>query len=67
MNFHFHVFGVAILDVLGTIAGAWWFARLCKCSFWIVLLQLLLLGTLVHHWFNIDTPLTRWLYTDSSL
>jgi hypothetical protein len=61
MNIHFHVFGVAIVDVAATVVGAWWLARKLKWPFWIVLLQLLLLGTLMHLWFQVPTPWTKWL------
>lgn len=52
---HFHVFGVAIIDVIFTIIGAYILSGLFNQSFIYVLIGLFLLGTFLHLLFCVDT------------
>lgn len=54
-----HVLGIAIFDVLATVAlagGIWYMWRL---SFWKVLVALFLVATALHLLFCVSTPITR--------
>lgn len=49
------VFDVAIVDLLLTILTAYLLTFVIKCSFWIMLGFLILLGILLHYIFCVDT------------
>jgi len=55
---HFHVFGVAIIDFIFTIIGAYILSGLFNQSFIYFLIGLFLLGTFLHLLFCVDTNFT---------
>ena len=66
MDIHFHVGGIAIMDVLFTILGALGLSYYFKWSFYITLIGLFILGILSHRVFGIRTTVDRWLFTNDS-
>lgn len=56
------LFDVAILDVLGTVIGAWLIARWLRMRFLFVLVTLLLLGILMHRMFCVQTTWNTWIF-----
>lgn len=58
---HFHVFGVAIVDVVATVIGAAVLAQWWQVDFTIVLAWLFASGILLHRLFCVDTTVDRLL------
>jgi hypothetical protein len=58
---HFHVFGIAVMDVLMTILGAWGISRWTGWNFIYVLLSLFILGIILHRLFCVKTTLDKLL------
>jgi uncharacterized membrane-anchored protein len=56
---HFHVGGVAIVDLGLTAVAAWALARWWGVSFWAVFAGLMALGLAVHRWVGVRTRLTK--------
>lgn len=63
-GFHRHVFGFAIMDVLGTMAIAYLIAKYKKYSFIQTFLVLFLIGELFHLAFGVRTAFLRFLLGD---
>ena len=64
---HFHVFGIAIMDVLFTFLGAWFIQKSLKKSkiyihYWKVLLALFILGIILHKFFCVETTLNKFIF-----
>ena len=59
---HFHVFGIAIVDLVMTIAAAYAVARWQQWSFWWTLVAFMVLGLLVHATIGVRTTLTRTVF-----
>ena len=58
-GFHVHVFGIAIYDVIGTIAIAWLTSYLTKTSFVWNCVVWFVLGELLHWYFGVQTAFMR--------
>jgi hypothetical protein len=58
---HFHVFGIAIMDVLMTILGAWVISRWTGWKFIYVLPSLFILGIILHRLFCVKTTIDKLL------
>lgn len=56
---HFHVFGIAIVDLVLTFVAAYFLARWRGWSVWLTFAALMLLGLVVHRIVGVDTTLTR--------
>jgi len=59
----YRLFGVAIVDVLATIVGAFAIAWATKWPFWYVLGGLFLLGIFLHYIFCVPTTVDRLLFS----
>lgn len=60
---HKHFFGIAIVDVIMTVVGAWLLHLACpKYSFWIYLVGLFVLGVLLHRLFGVKTTVDKLLF-----
>ena len=60
---HKHIFGVAYIDVLSTIVGAFLISFIFpKISVWYILLILFLLGIFLHRLFCVRTTLDKILF-----
>lgn len=59
---HFHVFGIAILDLLGALAAAWALSRAFSQPFWAWALGVLLTGVAAHRAFCVRTTVDRLLF-----
>lgn len=64
---HFHVFGIAIMDVLFTFLGAWFIQKSLKKSkidihYWKVLLALFILGIILHKLFCVETTIHKFIF-----
>jgi hypothetical protein len=59
---HFHVFGVAIVDVIGTIVGGLAIAYYMKWSVPLTLFGVFVLGIILHRIFNIRSTVDRFLF-----
>jgi len=59
---HTHVFGVAMFDVLGTVAGAWILSKLLKRSFVVVFLVLMLIAIVAHRLFCVNTTINKLIF-----
>ena len=56
---HFHVFGIAIMDVLMTILGAWGISRWTGWKFIYVLPGFFILGIILHRLFCVKTTIDK--------
>jgi hypothetical protein len=56
---HFHVFGIAIVDLLLTILAAYYISKSTQYSFIFVLMVLLVLSVIVHKIFGVHTTLSN--------
>jgi len=56
---HTHLFGVAIMDVLMTIVGAFLLSYFFKWNFIITLVVLFILGILLHRLFCVSTTVDK--------
>jgi hypothetical protein len=56
------LFGIAIVDLVLTIIGAFFLSKLLKVNFFIVLLLLLLLGILLHRIFRVNTTINKLIF-----
>lgn len=68
MGIHQHVFGVAIVDILGTIAGALILGRWLGYNPLVVFVVLMIIGTAMHMGCRINTTLTNamgYVYPDT--
>lgn len=66
MNFHDSLgrfFGIAVIDVVGTVVIAYLIAKYWNYSFLNVLIVLLVLGEAMHIAFDQSTPITRLVLT----
>ena len=63
MNIHFHVFGIAIIDVILTLIGAWLLAKYFKWSFFGTAIILFLLGIAMHRLFRVRTAVDKFLFS----
>ncbi len=59
---HFHVLGVAIVDVIATIVGSAAVAYYMKWSFPLTLFVAFVLGIILHRIFNIRSTVDRFLF-----
>jgi hypothetical protein len=59
---HFHVFGIAIIDVIGTIIGAWAISRWFKLPLGYTIFAMFILGIIVHKIFCVKTTLNTLLH-----
>ena len=59
---HFHVFGIAIMDVLMTIIGAGILSYIFKWNFLITLIVLFLIGIILHRLFCVNTTIDKLLF-----
>ena len=60
---HSHrLFGVAIIDVIVTIIGAWFLSKYLKKSFYITLLVLFIVGIISHRVFCVKTTIDKKLF-----
>jgi len=62
MNIHFHVFGIAIVDVLLTILAAYITSKYTRSPLYITLPFWFLLGIISHRAFRIRTPVDKLLF-----
>jgi hypothetical protein len=53
------VFGYAIVDIIFTIIGAWFFSWLFKVKFWISLVGLFVVGEILHAIFCVETAFIK--------
>ena len=65
---HFHLFGIAIMDVIFTFIGAWIIKKILNyfnifTQYWVILLLLFMLGILLHKIFCIKTTINKLLYS----
>jgi fatty acid desaturase len=58
---HFHVFNIAIIDVLMTIVGAYIISYFF--NYWLVLIILFLLGILLHRIFCVKTTIDQIIFS----
>jgi hypothetical protein len=61
-GFHFHVFGIAIMDVLGTILGAWIISKWFSLHLGYTILGMFILGIIVHKLFCVKSTLNTLLH-----
>jgi hypothetical protein len=61
----YRLFGVAIMDVIMTIIGAFIISWLFKRSFWLCLLSLFILGILLHRLFCVRTTIDKVLFPNA--
>jgi len=61
-GFHSHVFGIAIMDVLGTILGAWIISKWFSLPLGYTILGMFILGIVVHKLFCVKTTLNTLLH-----
>lgn len=59
---HKHVFGIAIVDVVGTILGGWLFAYVFKYNVPITIFCAFVLGIIVHKLFCVNTTLNNFIF-----
>jgi len=59
---HFHVFGIAIMDVIMTIIGAGILSYIFKWNFLITLIILFLTGIVLHRLFCVKTTIDKLLF-----
>jgi len=57
--------GVAIMDVIQSIIGAFVISYVIKQSFWLVLLIIFLLGITLHRIFSVRTTVDKLLFPDN--
>lgn len=55
----YRLFGVAAVDLIGTIVIAWLVARWIKKSFWIVFVSAMAIAVLLHKLFCVKTALNE--------
>ena len=55
---HFHVLGIAVVDLFLTLLAAYFIARWRGCPFWATAVCLVGLGTLVHRAVGVRSTLT---------
>jgi len=60
---HTHFMGVAIVDVIMTILGAYLFHRMTGYTLWKCIVGLFLLGIVLHRLFAVRTTLDKLLFT----
>ena len=53
------LFNIAILDVIGTIIGAWIISSFFNVSFKITLVSLFILGIILHRLFGVKTTIDQ--------
>lgn len=61
-SIHFHVFGIAIVDVVMTFIGAYVISRMAGTSLFYTTLGLFLLGIFMHRLFCVRTTLNNYLF-----
>ena len=61
-GFHFHVGGVAVMDVMATIVGAWGIAYYMKWPIPLTIFGMFVLGILAHRVLHIRTTLDKLLF-----
>lgn len=59
---HFHVAGVAVVDLGLTALAAWWLSRALRTGFAATFALAMLAGLLVHRWVGVRTTLTRLVF-----
>ena len=59
---HFHVFGIAIMDVIFTIVGAWGIAYYMKWPIPLTIFITFILGIILHRLLNIRTTVDKFLF-----
>ncbi len=59
---HFHVAGVAIVDVLATLVGGWALARYMKWSVPLTIFAAFVAGIILHRLFHIPTTKDQLLF-----
>ena len=59
---HFHVFGIAIIDVLATIIGAWIVSKIFNVPLGYTILAAFILGIVAHKLFCVKTTLNSLLH-----
>jgi fatty acid desaturase len=58
----YRIFNIAIVDLLGTILGAWILAKWLQQSFWLIFVIVFLLGIILHRLFCVPTTITKFLF-----
>lgn len=61
----YRVFNIAIVDTVLTVIGAWLIAKVLKVNFWIVLIVVFVIGTLIHRLFCVKTTLTKIVFGEN--
>lgn len=56
---HFHIGGIAVVDVVLTLIGAYLLARYTRVPMWGAIVGLFVLGIVVHAIFCVDTTLNK--------
>ena len=63
-GFHFHVFGIAIMDVIGTVVAGVALAYYMKWSILLTLFVLFGLGIILHRLFHVRSTVDKLLFKD---
>jgi len=61
-GFHFHVFGIAIFDLLATLIIAWIISRYTKAHFLLVLFIILIITVVIHRIFCVNTTFNKLIF-----
>ena len=61
---HFHVLGVAIVDVIATIIGGWGIAYYMKWPIPLTIFFTFVIGIIIHRVLNIRTTVDQLLFKD---
>lgn len=57
------LFGVAAVDLIGTVVISYLIARWLKKSFWLIFIIAMLLGVFLHKLFCVDTALNKKIFS----
>jgi hypothetical protein len=63
---HFHVFGFAIVDVIGTIVGGWGIAYYMKWPIPLTIFGVFVLGIILHRVLDIRTTIDKLLFRNET-
>lgn len=61
----YRLFGIAIVDLVLTLLGAYVLHRVFHWNLWVVIGSLLLLGIVAHRLFCVRTTVDRWLFPNA--
>ena len=59
---HFHVFRIAVIDLLITILFALIVSKIYNWNFWVVFLPLIFIGILLHRFFCVNTTVNKLIF-----